>query len=166
MAYNNRMKSCTNPKCEQTNPQLLTNFSKCRGAKDGLQHRCKTCQRVAQQIYQTTPEYKLKRKLHYHTDENQKRLSKNLSRTWDLRLKRNYGITSLEYDELLSQQDNSCAICQNSAIDNGKRLAVDHCHVTGKVRGLLCHKCNNAIGLLYDSSKVLFRAFEYLKRFE
>jgi hypothetical protein len=75
-------------------------------------------------------------------------------------LKANYGITVSEYDAMFKSQRGKCAICSEKY---GKTLHVDHCHRTNKVRGLLCHKCNMAIGLLQDSTKLLNRAISYLQ---
>ena len=60
-------------------------------------------------------------------------------------LKARYGITVEEYERLLEQQGFSCAMCSERCA-TGKRLAVDHDHTTGAVRGLLCHACNRALG--------------------
>jgi fructose-1,6-bisphosphatase len=62
-------------------------------------------------------------------------------------LKRNFGITLAEYDQMLEDQHGICAICGGVNPD-GKRLAVDHDHETGKVRGLLCTSCNTRLGFL------------------
>lgn len=75
-------------------------------------------------------------------------------------LKANYGITIDEYDNMFRVQGGKCAICQNK---QGRTLHVDHCHRTSIVRGLLCQKCNMAIGLLSDDTKILQRAINYLK---
>ena len=80
---------------------------------------------------------------------------------------RNYGITLEEYDRLFFLQSGRCAICggeETSTIKGVvKRLSVDHCHDTGRIRGLLCNSCNRGIGLLKDSVEVLSSAIEYLK---
>lgn len=76
-------------------------------------------------------------------------------------LKRKYGITYEEYEEMLAQQDGKCAIC--GQVDEWFALAVDHCHEKGHVRGLLCSQCNRGLGLLKDSPELLERALEYLK---
>jgi hypothetical protein len=76
-------------------------------------------------------------------------------------LKRMYGITAEQYDAMLLKQDNKCAICLQE--DKGKRLAVDHCHKTGRIRGLLCGNCNLALGLLQDNPDLLNKAAAYLK---
>lgn len=69
-----------------------------------------------------------------------------------------------QYVELLEAQNNKCAICRCDSGSNnrGDKLAVDHCHSSGKIRGLLCHKCNTALGLLNDSQEVLQSAITYL----
>ena len=75
-------------------------------------------------------------------------------------LKANYGITIDEYDAMFKAQRGKCAVCGEKY---GRTLHVDHCHRTNKVRGLLCQKCNMAIGLLQDSAKLLARAISYLQ---
>ena len=73
-----------------------------------------------------------------------------------------YGITAQEYIEMHAKQGGKCAICKETP--NTKRgLHVDHCHKTGKVRGLLCHGCNVAIGSLKESVETLERAIKYLR---
>lgn len=77
--------------------------------------------------------------------------------------KRKYGITIEQYDELLARQNNVCAICKFPC-KTGRRLAVDHCHETGKIRGLLCHDCNTGIGKLKESPDLLLQAHKYLSQ--
>lgn len=75
-----------------------------------------------------------------------------------------YGITVEDYEKLFKAQKGKCAICGTSDPGQGKKhLCVDHCHKTGKVRGLLCHQCNRALGLLSDSAKILEKSIKYLK---
>ena len=59
-------------------------------------------------------------------------------------------------------QDGKCAICSNP--QENRRLAVDHCHKTGKVRGLLCQGCNTGIGGLKDDTERIKKAIDYLKK--
>jgi hypothetical protein len=81
----------------------------------------------------------------------------------DYRLRKEYGITAQEYDDIAESQGGRCAICGVTSADNtGRRLAVDHCHDTGLVRGLLCSPCNMAIGLLGDDPIRLSNAIAYL----
>jgi len=82
-------------------------------------------------------------------------------------LKSMYGITLDEYNQMWHNQFGKCAICREpeTAIIKGKKieLAVDHCHTTGKVRGLLCHHCNKALGAFKDDVCSLESAVQYLK---
>ena len=77
-------------------------------------------------------------------------------------LKFKYGITPEEYDNLFSMQKGCCAICSKHQSLFVRRLATDHNHKTGKVRGLLCHQCNIRLGMLEDSLFVV-NAQNYLK---
>ena len=77
-------------------------------------------------------------------------------------LKRNFGITLKEYDQLLVAQNGVCAICGHPP--NGRCLSVDHDHITRKVRGLLCTSCNIMLGNAYDDKKILASAIDYLGR--
>ena len=81
------------------------------------------------------------------------------------RIKRLYGITLDDYNRMLKIQNNRCAICNGTATGNRrwKNLSVDHCHATGKVRGLLCHDCNTGIGKMKDDVEILDKAIAYLK---
>lgn len=74
-------------------------------------------------------------------------------------------ISPAEFDRLLAEQAGLCGICREQN-RSGHRLAADHDHQTGKIRGLLCHRCNTAIGLLRDSSALLGAAIEYLNRYQ
>lgn len=79
-------------------------------------------------------------------------------------LKLRYGITPEQYDELLEQQSCVCAICEGTN-PSGHRLAVDHDHITGAVRGLLCHACNAGVGKLRDDPGLLRAAATYLEEY-
>jgi hypothetical protein len=96
------------------------------------------------------------------------RQAQGLTNRRRLQLKADYGLTPEQYDQMLLEQGGVCAICRQPETSerDGKvmRLPVDHCHSTGRVRGLLCHKCNRAIGLLGDNVDLLSRAIDYLKK--
>lgn len=83
------------------------------------------------------------------------------------RLKKVYGLEYEDYLRLQEKQKGLCAICGKEGFElvKGQRilLVIDHCHTTGKVRGLLCHNCNRGIGLLQDSTDNLKRAVDYLE---
>lgn len=76
-------------------------------------------------------------------------------------LKHRYGITLDDFNKLMWKQQGKCAICRSEP-EEGKNLHVDHCHETGKVRGLLCRKCNQALGLIEDEPEILERMSQYL----
>lgn len=82
----------------------------------------------------------------------------------DWHLKRNFGIGLDQYNQLLERQGCRCAICGDHQSELPKRLAVDHCHDTGIVRGLLCSSCNQAIGALGDTLEAIETAYLYLKK--
>ena len=83
----------------------------------------------------------------------------------ELHMKRAYGLDFKDYERMLEEQNGVCAICSSPPPNNRKtRLAIDHCHKTGKVRGLLCDKCNRSIGLLKDDVSVLKSAIKYLTK--
>lgn len=96
----------------------------------------------------------------------------NPERVKDHYLKKQFGIGLDQYHTLLESQGYVCAICgekeiainSNSGVAFG--LAVDHCHTSGKVRGLLCKQCNNAVGFFKDSKEILTKAINYLQQHE
>jgi hypothetical protein len=73
---------------------------------------------------------------------------------------RRYGITVEQYDAMYAAQDGACYICGEPEI--GRALSIDHDHITGKVRGLLCSNHNRALGLLADDPELLLKAHAYL----
>lgn len=77
-------------------------------------------------------------------------------------LQRQYNMTPGEYLDLLQEQNNRCAICEEEC-STGWRLAVDHDHDTGEVRGLLCNKCNRGLGYFKDNTQLLSAAILYLR---
>ena len=88
---------------------------------------------------------------------------KNVNKDWHL--KKKYGLEYGVYDEMLRNQNNSCAICEIDRSEFKNNLAVDHCHETGKVRALLCYHCNVGLGNFRDKTKLLSRAVKYLNKY-
>jgi len=78
-------------------------------------------------------------------------------------LKHRYGITEEDYNKMAERQKYCCQICDSKPI---KPLYVDHCHNTNKIRGLLCHKCNVALGHMNDDPKQLLKAVEYITKYQ
>lgn len=87
---------------------------------------------------------------------------------WKSFIQRTYGITADKYYDILKEQDNKCAICESENVNSSRissgKLFIDHCHDTGKVRGLLCFKCNYGIGQLNDDVDLLQKAIVYLNK--
>ena len=80
------------------------------------------------------------------------------------KLKAAYGITPEQYEDMLQTQGGACAICRAKKPGGRTKLFfIDHCHNTGKVRGLLCMRCNTGLGLFLDNPKFLANAISYLK---
>lgn len=94
----------------------------------------------------------------YH--ENPSTKSAHRSASYRHRIK-SYGLTFEEYDNLLESQDSSCAVCGSKP---NRSLVIDHCHTTGKVRGLLCDLCNKALGNVKDNVGTLKGLIKYLEK--
>ena len=131
------MKTCTQCSIEKE----ITAFHKDKGKKCGYKSKCKKCSREIQKQWE----------------------NKNKDKRRKYRLKGEYGITPNDFDYLLRKQNGKCAICGITQCPTGRRFAVDHCHKTGKVRGLLCQACNTGLGKFNDSVHNLEEAVKYLK---
>ncbi len=94
--------------------------------------------------------------------KNNPRLTAVYSRRTNLR--RYYGLEESEYDALFDSQQGKCAICQKDLERISRSTHIDHCHSSGKIRGILCHHCNTAIGLLGDDVEKMKAAIEYLEK--
>jgi hypothetical protein len=101
-----------------------------------------------------------------HKDKQRLRQRKyyNTKARYASHLKHRYGITVEQRDSMLSAQGGLCAICRGNDPKRGKGWCVDHCHKTEKIRGILCHDCNVALGLLQDSPTILTAAADYLRK--
>lgn len=139
------MKTKTCKTCGET--KSYDEFPNGRLYSDGKRPHCLTCRRA----YERKSYHKNKHKNPYVYEVDK-----------DAKLKRTYGISYQEYLTILEVQQNSCAICGVDQEDVSRAFAVDHCHDTGKIRGLLCSNCNTGIGNLRDDVGLLQRAIEYL----
>ena len=85
------------------------------------------------------------------------------------RIYEKYKLTEVEYKQMLADQNGGCKICfktestKDGRYGRTRTLSVDHCHKTGKIRGLLCENCNRALGLLNDSEELIQRSSLYLR---
>lgn len=82
----------------------------------------------------------------------------------DRELQKKYGITFDQYDAMLSEQNNTCAICETRDPKASGTFHVDHCHTTKKVRALLCHHCNVGLGHFADNAERLLKAASYIRQ--
>ncbi len=126
-----------------------------RSTKDGRHTQCKSCRTE----YNKSPAARASKASY---DKTEKGKSNYIRRD----LKRNYGMTLEQFNNLLWDQGTGCAVCGSKDPKGQGRFHVDHCHTTGRVRGLLCHHCNLGIGNLKDSIEILDKAKAYLQRFE
>jgi hypothetical protein len=114
-------------------------------------------QESSQKSYQKHRDQRLQdRKRYRETNTIKVKESKEKSR-----LKKIYNLTLTQYNELKRKQNNCCTICGKKS---KRRLSVDHNHKTGKIRGLLCHKCNAALGFFDEDINVLKNAIKYLRK--
>jgi hypothetical protein len=102
-------------------------------------------------------------KIKFNKESQEKAVQTKRIKSKELYLQNLYNIGLEEYNTLFTEQGGCCAICGIHQSEIKRPLYVDHCHKTDKVRGLLCHKCNFAIGLFNDSVENLNKAIIYLK---
>jgi hypothetical protein len=175
-----KTKICT--KCGAEKPEA--DFNRYGGKKRGIRPDCRVCQHARNAAY--IEKNREKRKAYHrqwrldHYDEyvgkdaawrarnkdkikaKNARRAGNTSRGYNLCGK--YGITEADYAVLFERQSGRCAVCRTDKPGGmGNRLHVDHDHVTGKVRGLLCHHCNSGLGNLRDDILRLKAAIAYLE---
>ncbi len=99
----------------------------------------------------------------YRNKEDQRRYHREWSKKKKPHLKKLYGISLEEYNYMFSEQEGRCLGCRKHQSELRTSLHVDHNHTTGKIRGLLCRKCNSAIGLISDNINVLKTMIKYLQ---
>jgi hypothetical protein len=92
---------------------------------------------------------------------NRERYAANPDKDREKHLKRKYGITLKEYNDILKSQNGQCKLCLGPPTGKGN-LHVDHDHKTGRIRGLLCNTCNAGLGNFKDDLNLLYKAIEYL----
>ena len=165
------MKRCT--KCGIDKP--LTEFYAAKGTRDGLRGDCKACFRSrAKARYPEVRDQAIARARKWREDnierfrENQRRMRstpEGRERQRRYHLLSTFGLTLEEYDEMLAAQGGVCQLCGRPPTE-GISLHIDHNHETGDIRGLLCFRCNNALGDFDDSPERLMSAVAYLLSYE
>ncbi|QBI89974.1 endonuclease VII [Escherichia phage HZP2] len=127
----------------------LTQYYKNASSLDGHIGTCKACKAKQQRERRARK-------------SNAERYKKEAARRRANHLRANYGIEEETYRKMYEEQHGVCAICKQPESIEGRSLCVDHSHITGEVRGLLCSNCNRGIGLLKDSPELVRNAFHYL----
>lgn len=139
-------KVCTYCKIEKD----VSEYAKDSRTKLGVTSRCLRCH------------YKIAKEK-YHNDEEYRKKTNQSNRNNTL-LKR-YGIDVSQFEAMIEEQGNSCLVCkiQFDKSSSSQKPNIDHCHRTGKVRGILCTLCNAGLGSFRDSQMFLYSAITYLK---
>lgn len=99
----------------------------------------------------------------YLSEKADRKREGNLRRSMKHYYKRKYGITAADKEKLLAAQGGKCAVCPSTSPGSRKGWHVDHCHKTGRVRGILCQGCNLALGHVADSPQRLRDLASYLE---
>lgn len=151
------MKSCSNKKCVQINPQNINCFYKIKTTKDGLSHHCKFCKR---EYYKKHRNLNLQRYNNYR----QKWLQNNSEKRKESWFRCRYGIELIEKEQMLKDQNYKCKICDKPENKNFK-LHVDHSHKSGKVRSMLCLNCNVALGNVKEDLNIAKNLINYIMEY-
>lgn len=147
MADTSRGKVCNRCKTYK----MMLEFSLNKNSTEGRKSICKVCSNKAQKAL-------YKRRREEDPEAHTLKLRKQT-------LMKGYGLTLEDFDRMLEAHNHVCAICGKPESFR-ENLTIDHCHTTGRVRGLLCTNCNSAIGKLGDTSVAVSKAVAYLQRFE
>lgn len=131
--------------------------------------RCDPCRKARKNAYEAEKQRRWREanperhREHMITHREKRKLRPDITDyRWAINLRAKYGITVADYEAMIEAQDGLCAICRGKHRGSGGRLHVDHCHDSGKVRGLLCGPCNTAIGLLDHDEGRVRQVIEYL----
>lgn len=139
METNIKIKKCS--KCQENKNIELFGIKKYNN--DGLNHYCKECENKRSKLKYSKPEFKDNKKYY--------------------QIERKYGLTKGEYFDKLKNQNNKCNICEVDLL-NDKDTHIDHSHNTGKVRDILCKKCNNLLGSVNEDIDYLNRLINYINK--
>ncbi len=142
----------------------LAHFTKHAGCRDGLARRCNACARKQHAEWRernqehTLAAGRAAQQRGYWSDPEKARLKLKKDR---------FGLTAEGWARMLVEQGHRCAICRcefENTFSSNQRACVDHCHSTGKIRGILCNACNTALGMLKDNPDIVDAASAYLRR--
>lgn len=142
--------------CKKRKP--LEDFPVDRHYKDGRTNRCRLCRNAARRDYREANAEREKA-------NGRDRYGRTKEQIRSYNRKRAYGVSQEEFDRMAEAQNGVCLICGNPPSGKGKSniLHVDHCHDTGRIRGLLCTNCNCGIGFFKDDPELVKKALFYLE---
>ena len=141
--------------CSQCNETLpIEKFYK--RSRGGVRADCISCYLLRSKNYYTKNKKELTLKNKTYALENKEKIK-------SAKMRRKFGIAIEEKILLFAKQGNKCAICSCAENNVGRDWDIDHCHKTGKIRGILCSNCNRGLGLFQDSSEYLKQACKYLE---
>lgn len=160
------MKTCSKCLCPQEDAQFYKQISN----RDGLKSKCKTCASLSDKArYKNmSPDQRAAEKLRGFSRRARDKIipeaitKRSLASRKHL-LKSSYGLTLETWSQMLAEQGGVCAICKSSPPPK-RNFVVDHNHITGKLRGLLCVKCNCALGLLKESPIIAASLIQYINK--
>jgi len=137
-------RECTS--CAEQKDIIQFGKYKTNAGKSHYRRICNSCRRSnSQKRYKENPAVRKRMK---HT-----------AKAW--RAKKTYGISLERYEELVNHKDSVCKICNKN--QSNSTLNLDHCHITGRIRGVLCWDCNTALGKFKDDINLLTQAIKYLQ---
>lgn len=145
------VKKC--PGCKVAQP--LDHFFKTKATKHGLSVYCRACSVKKHDDWR-------RRNLEVVAKNAKKWRNENPVLARDHKFKSLYGLPLGEYDKMLAAQNGVCAICHKPSTNGRGALHVDHCHQSGRIRGLLCHGCNVSVGHFNHDPNILRAAIDYL----
>jgi hypothetical protein len=148
--------------CAEEKPE--DQFNRDRSKKIGRRGHCKVCEnkKIRSRRAEDPEEIKQARrdqskKFRQEQPEKARAIQRNSYLKWQ------YGMTSAEYDVKLASQGGGCYICEKTPQEEGQMLAVDHDHGTGKIRGILCQRCNTTLGRFQEDPKLLRKVANYIE---
>jgi len=146
------------PCCKQK--KSIRDFYTNKSCSDGLQGWCKKCHTMKNTEAARRPNQKRDARLKQWREENREKIKLQIKHN---ALKRKYGVSLKDYNDMIKKQNGKCVICFSVLV--GRTAHLDHCHATGTVRAVLCESCNKGLGNFRDNPASLRSAASYLERF-
>lgn len=172
-------------KCNECKESLpLANFSKCNSTTRGYQYKCSGCMSLLNKTEEVrakkredikvwrknNPEKRQEQKKRHYEKNKEKILKRsndwyyaNTDRFRNNAMFRKYGVTLEQFNASREKQEYCCALCGEHESVNKQGLVIDHCHISGDVRKLLCTPCNVGLGMFKDNPELLLKAAGYIK---